>query len=229
MEWYYLSTEPTSTSRANLIPDDKEKYEYGPAFYASDLTIKNPTSNDDGYYYVIYKYEVDGETRTVKSGYYHVTVIDPPNEITHVHIYGLEDLLVGDLAPKVSELSTDDSRVKVTDIDWHFLVNNEGYINNSMGPLYITLSRTDPSVQIALDPANENRFKAVFDNNRPAYGYSTDGSTVKVSYTFDPNTAIPRPQLKIQMQSGTSYVFAEGEQVDTRLEFVLQNDYRLRR
>ena len=229
VRWYY----GTDSSDVNQLiePDAHIGTEIG----TGDLVAQNVVDEDAGYYRVEYDYEANDGTETLRSGLYHVTVLDVPDdtEISEVTIYGLEDLHVGDIAPEAADLYTDDARVKVSDIDWGSISAGDKIKSDTL-TVKITLTRTSDKVKWALN--SDGKFIGYIGNGRQATAEMAPGDgPITVSYSYSNTNPIPTPQENVvvtgclkngEVVEGTSFALTEGEEVDITFDYYVQESAR---
>ncbi|MBR3275014.1 MAG: InlB B-repeat-containing protein [Eubacterium sp.] len=219
--WYYRAGETDEWTQLSKIEGKMD-----PNLYSGTLAVKYPELSEAGYYRMEADYDTGSGTVTVKSGIFHVTVVDTPKEeIYDVYIHGFEDLYVGDQAPGVSELWVDDSRVAITNVTWSGCTDSSGKITSSTGMVTVTLAVTDDAAVFETD--DEGHF-TVHLGERTATKVPPlmSHKNIEISYTYTPTNGLPVPHESVLVNSGTSFTFQTGEDVDIQLDFEVEESER---
>ena len=218
--WYYRAS--TSDSWTLLSNVEGKMY---PNYYGSTLVVKWPEESDAGYYRMELDFKTDTGVETIKSGEYHVTVMDAPAiMITEVYVNGLDDLFVGDPAPGKDDLWTNDSLVEILEVTWSGMTK-DGQINAGVGMLKVKLGIVGYSAAFALDDSG-NFTVHLGGSRREVINSIRDRNVVEVTYTYSPYNPLPVPTEKILVDSGTVFTIQAGSSFDVQLQYHVQESER---
>ncbi len=217
--WYYRADPADEWTQL-----EKEDGKWNPVFYPGALFVKSPVKEYEGYYRMEADYKTDTGVETLKSGVFHVTVVEgAPVDIHEVTIHGLEDLYVGDKAPSAEDLYAEESGVEIIGVKWTGMTSPEGVINSSAGMVEITLR----AVGGKFINTSTEEFKVHLTDTRLTTKNLMPGQTeTTVSYTFTPTNGLPVPQETVSVTSGTSYEFPPGVILDIPVEYEVNESAR---
>ena len=119
--WYYKQNLEDEWTQLQPVEGKRSLY------MRNTLAVVNPNEDEDnGYYRLEGDYRLaDGSVVTVRTGAYHVTVVDAftSDTVTSLNIAGMPELYCGDQAPSSDTLTallkTDDERMTITKFEWN--------------------------------------------------------------------------------------------------------------
>ncbi len=119
--WYYKQNLEDEWTQLQPVEGKRSLY------MRNTLAVVNPNEDEDnGYYRLEGDYRLaDGSVVTVRTGAYHVTVVDAftSDTVTSLNIAGMPELYCGDQAPSSGTLTallkTDDERMTITKFEWN--------------------------------------------------------------------------------------------------------------
>lgn len=172
--WYYKQNLEDEWTQLQEVEGKRSFY------LRNTLAVVNPNEDEDnGYYRLEGDYRLaDGSVVTVRTGAYHVTVVDAftSDTVTSLNIAGMPELYCGDQAPSSDTLTallkTDDERMTITKFEWNESdLDSAGNFKNSYTRFKMTI--TNPPYKIGFVDNGEGNgiFMVTIDGREyPVYG-----------------------------------------------------------
>ncbi|MBQ8974431.1 MAG: hypothetical protein IJ072_01760, partial [Oscillospiraceae bacterium] len=179
---------------------------------AGVMILKNTTSDAAGRYRRTITTEHGG---TINSPAITVTMVDSGEvNIDSVSLIGFDDIYQGDKQPTAADISADDARVEVTDVQWIGMGNG---VVGSQGSVAVTL-KTKTGYRFY---NNGDDLKVTFSDQRNWYGYkilSDPAREITVYKDFPPYNAVPilTDSVKVTQKN---FTLTQGETADIQLEY----------